>query len=75
MKHLTNLSKSGGSEEYDDYRKRVMADPEIIIGKPQATQSYTAEQLESFGIIGVYKRDEDWIPGEFELDVEFKRLP
>lgn len=57
MKHLTNLSRTGGDADYQDYRRRMMSDHGIFIGDPAATKEHTVERLKGFDMIGVYERE------------------
>jgi len=70
MKWLSN-GKPPSERPWDNYlngtlEERLIKSKEsrkwyesCIVGKPQATETYTVEQLENMGMVGYYRRAED----------------
>lgn len=47
-----------GETEQEGWARQQARLKDKIIGKPKATKTHTAERLERWGLVGVYKKDE-----------------
>ena len=80
MKYLTNLYDPKREDakylihtlphesEAEAWRRQVEWLKDKHIGRPQATKTYTIEQLEDMGYVGVYDNDEIGLSGQDAKD-------
>ena len=54
---LYNVLRRDGQTQQEAYQEYKALLSDKIIGKPQATEKYTVEQLEYNGLVGVYTED------------------
>jgi hypothetical protein len=54
--HYSSFDPAERAREWAYHLKWIS---EHIIGRPKASEEYTVEQLEGFGLIGIYAEDEE----------------